>query len=365
MKYSSKVVRVSLVLISLFLFFICLELVLRMFYGKYELASNWTSQEEFTPDSQLIYGGAKNKDFVDRTDEYTQHVVTNSLGFRDREIRKKKNNTHRILVVGDSFTFGHGISSNDKTYPRQLEKYIQDKTDTTLENVEVYNLGIRGYSPDQEYRYIKNIINSLEPDLVIWTLNNPGDIYNTIHVSGWPTPSLYDVKGDQLIPLDARLNWLYFGKYVKLHSPPFIYKSYTFNLLVYALSQIQLFSRKPYLPMDKALDWAIAKLRLECMDVNKQFKNRSTQFVVVVLPYPEQFQKGQVWQTLSKKVDVLFMELRNKKIDIINVQNEMSKDEILHWKSFYFVTDYHPNERGTTLFASIVGRRIMKYLPLH
>ena len=41
-------------------------------------------------------------------------VRTNGLGFRDREIPPKSASRYRIVVVGDSFTWGQGIEEPER-----------------------------------------------------------------------------------------------------------------------------------------------------------------------------------------------------------------------------------------------------------
>ena len=53
-----------------------------------------------------------------------QFVKCNQDGFRDREILvAKPRDKFRILVVGASQTFGHGIEALEDTIPKQLIKY--------------------------------------------------------------------------------------------------------------------------------------------------------------------------------------------------------------------------------------------------
>jgi hypothetical protein len=363
MKLVSILKKVIFVILVFSIFILVLESLLKSFYGKYNLVSNWTGPDDYIPNRQLIYSGAKNADYTNSTNEYREHSTTNSLGFRDNEILKKNPTTFRILVVGDSFTFGHGLSSNSKTYPKQLEAFLQTREDMEGQKIEVFNLGIKGYSPDQEYRFITSQILPLEPNMVIWTLSNPGDIYNLVHISEWPTPSLYNVDNGKLIPLDARFNWLYLGKYIKQRSPSFIYKSYIFNLFIYSLSQIQLFSRKPYYSDEKSFDWALSKVKLEIVDAHKQLSNRSIQLIIAVLPYPELFRAKQY--APIEKISRLFDELRKKNVDIIDVKSEMTSDQKTTWKKYFFTTDSHPNNLGAQLFAQIIGNRIFKYIQLH
>ena len=93
-------------------------------------------------------------------------VHINSLGFRDnREYAiAKRPGTFRILVLGDSVTFGHG-SVFEHTYPLLLEKRLKAwKPDVDWQ---VWNLGVPGYNTSQELAYLLEVGASYRPDLVV------------------------------------------------------------------------------------------------------------------------------------------------------------------------------------------------------
>jgi len=95
--------------------------------------------------------------------EYEVNVQINSLGLRNSEIGSKAD-TFRILVLGDSFTFGYGVE-NEETYPSQLQKILNERIDR---KVEVINAGYAsGYAPDAYYAYLKKEGFALQPDLVL------------------------------------------------------------------------------------------------------------------------------------------------------------------------------------------------------
>ena len=93
-------------------------------------------------------------------------VRINSLGFRDTRdyVLAKKPGTFRILVFGDSVTFGHGALS-DSTYPYLLEERLKQWRPDV--NWEVWNLGVPGYNTTQELKYLERVGPSYQPDLVI------------------------------------------------------------------------------------------------------------------------------------------------------------------------------------------------------
>jgi hypothetical protein len=93
-------------------------------------------------------------------------VHINSLGFRDdREYPlEKRPSTFRILVLGDSVTFGHG-SVAEHTYPFLLEQKLKAwRPDVDWQ---VWNLAVPGYNTSQELAHLLEVGPSYKPDLVI------------------------------------------------------------------------------------------------------------------------------------------------------------------------------------------------------
>ena len=115
-----------------------------------------------------------------KQEEFNHAVLINKLGYRNREFDvEKKNGVLRILIVGDSFTFGHGAADDD-TYSSQLEKFLQKD----FKNIEVINAGhASSFSPDSYYLYLKNLGVKLKPNLVIvgfFIFNDITDLKETI-----------------------------------------------------------------------------------------------------------------------------------------------------------------------------------------
>ena len=88
-------------------------------------------------------------------------VRTNNWGFRsefDFHEKKSDPNIKRILLFGDSFTAGEGVS-NKKRYSDVLQ--------SLLPNCEIYNFGLPGSGTDQQYLAFKEFATQIEFDLVI------------------------------------------------------------------------------------------------------------------------------------------------------------------------------------------------------
>jgi hypothetical protein len=93
-------------------------------------------------------------------------VHINSLGFRDdREyVLAKGPSTYRIIVLGDSVTFGHG-SVGEHTYPYLFEQKLKAwRPDVDWQ---VWNLGVPGYNTSQELAHLLQVGPLYDPDLVI------------------------------------------------------------------------------------------------------------------------------------------------------------------------------------------------------
>lgn len=90
---------------------------------------------------------------------YTVRDRINALGLRDVERRyANPSGIGRILLLGDSFTFGQGVPM-EGCFARRMER--------DLRGVEVINSGVPGYGLDQEYLLYKDRAHRFGADLVL------------------------------------------------------------------------------------------------------------------------------------------------------------------------------------------------------
>jgi lysophospholipase L1-like esterase len=90
-------------------------------------------------------------------------VRINQLGLRGAEVEPKRPGLFRVLVFGDSYVFGVGVDE-ENVVTTELQRLLEPLLPS---GVEVVNLGVSGYSTDQEYILWKELGRSLEPDLLI------------------------------------------------------------------------------------------------------------------------------------------------------------------------------------------------------
>ncbi len=105
-------------------------------------------------------------------------ISINGSGFRDREFEiPKPVGVHRILVVGDSITFGW-FEQVDQTYPKVLERLL-NQDGAKARRIDVCSLAVGGYNAAQELELIKTKALPLQPDLIILgACVNDGEIGN-------------------------------------------------------------------------------------------------------------------------------------------------------------------------------------------
>lgn len=100
---------------------------------------------------------------------FGQEVRINSLGLRNPELSyAKPPGRYRILVLGDSWTFGYRIAERD-CFPRQLERRLNERARLRGDppRFEVINAGVIGYSTTQEAAYLRVRGHRFSPDLVV------------------------------------------------------------------------------------------------------------------------------------------------------------------------------------------------------
>ncbi len=147
---------------SLFVTLLVLELLLRVVVGAPlpDTTFSLLRSTSYRIDNNLGWRPNPNVRGVHTQKGYFESTFsTNSLGLRGPEISKEKRpGEQRVLLVGDSFTWGYGVNDN-QTFAARLEQL--------LEGVKVINLGVTAYGLEQEYRYLQSEGLSYNPDLVV------------------------------------------------------------------------------------------------------------------------------------------------------------------------------------------------------
>lgn len=94
----------------------------------------------------------------------------NSLGFRGAErSREKPPGTHRVVVLGDSVTFGWGVEDADRF--TDVAERILDEGRAGGPRIELFNLAVPGYETSHQWIAFRERALALDPDAVVFVFN--------------------------------------------------------------------------------------------------------------------------------------------------------------------------------------------------
>ncbi len=190
----SALLRVGLALGSTLFTCALLEVALRVVHP-IPLHSTDTYLAPISPDgagpgakagAMLLVPGSEGRD---TKPEFDVPVKINSHGLRDREFTyEKAPNTYRILVLGDSQTFGFGVHA-EESYPKVLERLLRKES---RRPVEVINTGVPGSGTAHQLFFLEHQGWKYQPDLVV-----VGYFFNDITNNS--LCQLYNVRDGRLI----------------------------------------------------------------------------------------------------------------------------------------------------------------------
>lgn len=93
--------------------------------------------------------------------------IINALGLRDKDYSPHKpENCVRVLILGDSFTFGSGVADNDSIFPELLEKKLNEEFSQKGKTIEILNGGISGSLTNQWVDLLEKVKYSFKPDII-------------------------------------------------------------------------------------------------------------------------------------------------------------------------------------------------------
>lgn len=278
----SFLTKIALILGSIFVVLLCIEIVLS-FSNFTVKTETWRVRGIFQLDKDLVYSL---KPGIERSWEsggFVEYVKTNRFGLRDDEVQDKTNFEKRILVLGDSMTFGHRVNG-DEAFPNQLEKIFKEQG----RRIDVINAGIKGYGTDQSYKFFTTRLRSLKPDLVVFAINM-NDVFDNINLP------LYTIEEEKLVPVDARKNWLYISARVYNLLPKFIQKRNLPRFIFERLANRDWFHVRYNIEDKELFVWSIKKVYLQLAQLQKIAENDNFKLLIVGIPYRDNIREAFSW----------------------------------------------------------------------
>lgn len=125
----------------------------------------------------------------------------NSYGLRDREYDLQKPGVKRILLLGDSFTFGYGLNAED-TFDEVLERMLNE---SGTNEYQVLNAGVGGWGTIQEVLYALDHLKVFHPDAIVLTYCPNDQVDDTVYQQGAASGLLPSFPGKRFLRDHFRL----------------------------------------------------------------------------------------------------------------------------------------------------------------
>ncbi len=162
--------KLAVALVALVVMLVVLELITRVTFdrnGMHFAIEMWKYAKIMKRDARVDGMGHEHQPGIEARLMGTD-VKINTLGLRDGEYPlEKDDDVLRILVLGDSITFGWGVDIGD-TYTKVFERSLNTRGANELPcHFEVINSGVGNYNSVMEVAYLSERGLMLDPDVVI------------------------------------------------------------------------------------------------------------------------------------------------------------------------------------------------------
>ncbi len=179
MKNKKFLIKSGIIIAFIFLAFFCAEIASHYLQRRYFIDTNVYLQQAMPELHRVSQVPGLGYELVPgiKTDDGLFFI--NSKGLRDGEYKTPKpEGVYRIIILGDSVTFGTEYPS-EQTYPKVLEKLLNQKPLTALKP-EVLNAGVCAYNALQKFIFLRSKLLDYEPDLVIFQFLNDDYYRNAV-----------------------------------------------------------------------------------------------------------------------------------------------------------------------------------------
>jgi lysophospholipase L1-like esterase len=187
------------------------EIILRVFDINLQIKPSIYPRYLKMYDEALGYKLAKNFKGKMKTSEFSIKIEINQEGWRDYRRNYNEPADYCILVLGDSYTFGHGVEM-EESYPKILEKKLNKNADRLFR---VINAGMPGAGQEWHYNFLTRFLKRYPPpDLVIdgFFVNDIRERVNDVIIeNGWVAErdKKYKIPFEKKLREKSYLYWLF------------------------------------------------------------------------------------------------------------------------------------------------------------
>lgn len=352
-------INLAILLCTVVVMFVGIEVALRMFMP--QLATTSTSLQ-FDDELGSVPIPNLEGQAISPTREFNIKYSVNSKGYRGEEhIHNASKN--RIVILGDSFTFGVNVEDGDT---------VAEVLEDSLVNTDVVNLGVPGYGTAQAYLRFKKEGLQYEPNVTIlfFFSNDVADNLRVGHVPAFDRNLILVHKPEKSKSAGFKLrNYLHERSHLyhfvadRVHSirpiENIFIKAGLMQFPYPSISEIEMF-KKEYTP-EFVEGWEVTKrLIIEIKDISED--NNST-FILVLIPDKNQCstdewaqflynlrvdgnnydinRAGHLFAEFSEEYDIIFIDLLPHFIN-----NNCSE--------LYYKSDGHWNPKGNKFVSEVI-----------
>ncbi|MDP2938659.1 MAG: hypothetical protein Q8O13_01040 [Candidatus Omnitrophota bacterium] len=321
--------RILLVSVSGLFSIVVIEFLLRFFFAQplYNFEKGL-----FQPSIDFDYQLSPNVIKRHSQPEYSYLIEANSFGFRGEE--PNFNASNRILLLGDSFGMGQGVSEG---------KYLSALAEVSFKkrglDIDIFNTSISGYSTINELKVLKKIAPIYKPKLVILLFN-----WNDIGFQ-----KSFEVQNGYLVlnagnKLSAPLR-----EWLNTHSRFYCLVKKAFYLYKSSQNQAGLsFSETPPESLEITSNY-LRQMKDFCRSINSKF-------IFTITARKEK--EAQVQEFIRGK-QFLINNLKENRVAVYDWEKELPE---IGRKELFFPIDGHYNEAGHAYFAKVLERIIEEHL---
>lgn len=353
-KIKNIIANIGLTIISTLVVLIICEIFIRVFGHQDMYISSVYPKKMFDSSSSRLRANFKGEML---SSEIGGNIKINSKGLRDIERKyEKEDSSCRILGLGDSFTFGHGVE-----FEESFLTILENKLESRFDNIEIIKAGAPGNGLENYLALLKNEGIKYNPDFVMVNFFVGNDIYeNTTDVNNanmqymtskaWLRRNvhLYSFVADRLKTMPAIRKIL-----IKNNLASGLIGSHVIDVLKKEHSDTYIQS------------WKKAE------ELFTEMKAVNPNLIVVIIPTREQVEE----KRLKRAVDQLrynmneidkfhpnkkLLEICNKlQIGLIDLTPDFITSFESDEKPLYFDIDPHFNQNGHRLASTAIFKRII------
>jgi hypothetical protein len=270
---------------------------------------------------------------------FTYTARINSLGFRGAEPSPQEAGEYRVMLLGDSATFGMGLN-DEGTIPAQIER-VSRENGGEPSRIAAYNFGHLGFNLVQELILLRDYFDTVKPNHVVLILSVYTDNLNDV-ISG------LDADGNFIILKESMDNLV---RDISSYYGPLNWS------MLFRMFQLKFLSTRIYYKLSMRPD--IRQKSFALIDsFQEECRRRGAAFTIVNVYAPDAVKGGlHELRNGSRSVHAMYTKYcRDHNIDTIDMVDFMVGYD--DWKNYYF-GDGHPNGAGARKIAEVIYREAL------